>query len=128
MEYGNLIKQEARTTFPHADILEEKLERNDYYVKLTEVGWAIFNTKVQQGVGNIIALIWMGAKVFLDSNTSTYIDFTAWGIHVYNIHDQLNGHELSIKLSFEQIENNRKKILEKFNEQTINEGWKEFLY
>jgi hypothetical protein len=125
--YGNIIKKEARSMFKNVEILETKMERTAYYEKLTEAGWAVFNTRVQQGVGNIIALIWMGVKVFLDNNTSTYKDFTSWGIHVYSIQEHLNEFELSNKLSFEQVENNRKKILEKFNEETINEGWKFFL-
>lgn len=127
-EYGSIIKKEAINKFINVEILENKLERDMYYEKLTEVGYAIFNAKVQQAVGNIIALIWMGAKVFLDNNTSTYKDFLAWGINVYNIQDQLNEYELTNKLSLKQIENNRKKILEKFNEETVSKGWREFLY
>ena len=65
---------------------------------------------------------------FLDKNTSTYKDFSTWGINIYMTQDHLNEYELSNKLSFEQIENNRKKIMEKFNEETINESWNEFLY
>ena len=107
-EYGNLIKEEARKKFTNVEVLENKIERDAYYQKLTEVGWAIFNTKVQQGVGNIMGLIWKGAKVFLDKNTSTYKDFSSWGIHIFSIQDNLDKYELSNKLSFEQIENNRR--------------------
>lgn len=63
--YGKIIKMAALEKFKFAEILENKLERDAYYKKLTEVGWAILNTKVQQGVGNIIALIWMEQKFFL---------------------------------------------------------------
>ena len=127
-EYGNIIKEEAQKKFTNVEVLEKQLERNIYYKKLAEVGWAIVNAKIQQAVGNIIALIWMGSKVFLDKNTSTFKDFSAWGIHIYSIQDHLNEYELSNKLSFDQIENNRKKIFEKFNEEVINKGWNEFLY
>ena len=126
--YGDLIKKEARERFDNVEVLENKLERNAYYQKLTEVGWAIFNSKVQQGVGNIMGLIWMGAKVFLDKDTSTYKDLSAWGIHIFSIQNDLNKYELSNRLSFEQIENNRKKILEKFNGEMISLAWKELLY
>jgi hypothetical protein len=127
-EYGNIIKREAQKKFTNVEILEKDVERNMYYKKLTEVGWAIFNTNFQQGVGNITALIWMGSKVFLDKNTSTYKDFSAWGIYVFNVQDHLNEYELSNKLSLDQIENNRKIISEKFNEEAVNNSWSEVLY
>lgn len=127
-EYGNIIKKEALKKFTNVEILEKDVDSNIYYKKLTEVGWTIFNAKFQQGVGNITALIWMGSKVFLDKNTSTYKDFSAWGIYLFNVQDHLNEYELSNKLSLEQIENNRKIIFEKFNEEAINKDWHEFLY
>jgi dTDP-N-acetylfucosamine:lipid II N-acetylfucosaminyltransferase len=127
-QYGNLIKTEAQKKFINVDVLEEPLERDKYYEKLTEVGWAIINVKVQQAVGNIIALIWMGCKVFLDKSTSTYKDFLTSGIIVYSIQDNLNEFELASRLNPDQMENNRKKILEEFNEETINKQWNEFLY
>ena len=127
-EYAGIIKREAQQRFINVEILEKKIERDSYYKKLTEVGWVIINAKVQQAVGNIIALIWMGAKLFLDKNVSTYKDFSSWGIDVFTIQDDLNEYELSNKLSFEQREKNRKKILEKFNEETVIKAWNEFLY
>lgn len=127
-EYANIIENEAASRFSNVEVLEKKLDRPDYYEKLTEVGWAIINAKVQQAVGNIIALVWMGCKVFLDKNTSTYKDFSAWGINIYTIQDHLNEDELSNKLSFEQMEINREKILGKFNEEVVNRSWREFLH
>jgi len=127
-KYGEIIKLKAQKMFINAEVLEEKLDADKYYQKLTEVGWAIINVKVQQAVGNIIALIWMGSKVFLDKSTSTYKDFLSSGIDIFNIQDHLNEYELANKLSPEQIKNNRKQILEKFNEETVSKGWNEFLY
>ena len=127
-EYGSIIKQEAQKKFKDLEVLEEKLERTAYYQKLTEVGWAIINVKVQQGFGNIMALIWMGAKVFLDKNSNIYKDFCAWGIKVFNIQDDLNKAELSNRLNFEQVENNRKIILGKLNDDKVDEYWDQILY
>ena len=126
-DYGNIIKQEARKKFIHPDIQEKKLESTEYYKKLTEVGWAIFNMKVQQALGNILALIWMGAKVFLDKNTSTYKDFTTWGIVLFTVQHDLNAHELTHKLSESEVKNNKLKILERFNEEKVSGYWKAIL-
>lgn len=126
-KYGDLIETETLKKFPKADIQRNKLDKDLYYKKLTEVAWSIINVKVQQGLGNITALIWMGVKVFLDENSSTFIDFTNWGILVFSIQRDLNKMELSQKLTAAQIENNKKIILEKCNEETVREYWNSVL-
>lgn len=127
MVYGDLIKETARFYLKDLEILENRLDKPAYYQKLQEVGWAIINVKVQQGVGNIIGLVWMGAKVFLDKNSSIYIDFSKWGIFIFNIQDDLNKQELETKLTQEQVEKNRKIMLEKFGEETVSAYWKKIL-
>ena len=125
--YADLIKEAAIGDFKEVEILEDKLDKADYYKKLCEVGYAVINVKVQQGVGNVMGLIWMGSKVFLDKHSSIYIDFVNWGIHVFNIQDDLNKNELKSKLTTEQINTNRRIMLENFGEERVYEGWKNIL-
>lgn len=127
MEYGNLIKKAANSYFKNVEILENKIDRSEYYRKLCEVGWAVINVKVQQGVGNIIGLIWIGAKIFLDKKSSVYIDLFNWGIKIFNIQDHLNKDELESKLSKVEIENNKRIILDNFGEQKVSAYWKKIL-
>ena len=126
-EYANLIRSEALKKFADAEILTKKLEKPDYYDKLTEVGWAIINVKVQQALGNIVALLWMGVKLFLDEESSTYKDFKNWGIHVFSVQHDLNSIELTEKLSPEEISNNKKIIFEKCNEEAVKGYWEPIL-
>jgi hypothetical protein len=126
--YGNLIKEFAQRKFNKVEIQQQKVDAIHYYKKLTEIGWAIINVKVQQGLGNIMALIWLGAKVFLDENTSTYKDFLSWGIIVYSIQNDLNKYQLSNKLNHLQIQNNRNKIFERFKENEVSHYWESILY
>ncbi|MDP4285619.1 MAG: TDP-N-acetylfucosamine:lipid II N-acetylfucosaminyltransferase [Bacteroidota bacterium] len=126
-DYGDLIEAEARKMFPNADIQRKKLDKTLYYKKLTEVGWSIINVRVQQGLGNIIALIWMGVKVFLDEDSSTFKDFTEWGIVVFSVQHNLNINELSNRLTDSQIKNNKKIIQEKCNEETVKKYWSNIL-
>ena len=125
--YGNLIEKKAKRLFPNSEIQREKLDSFLYHKKLTEVGWCIINVKVQQGLGNIIALIWMGAKVFLDEDSSTYKDFSEWGIIIFSIQRHLNLRELSNKLTESEIENNKSKIFEKCNEKLVKQYWDKIL-
>ena len=126
-KYGNLIEAEARRRFENVDCQRTKLEKILYYKKLTEVGWAIINVKVQKGLGNIIALIWMGVKVFLDEESGTFKDFIDWGIIIFSVQRDLNKTELSKKLTYAQIENNKKIIFQKCNEQMVKEYWDNIL-
>jgi len=121
--YGNLIEKKARQQFKLLDIQRKKLETVAYYKKLTEVGWSIFNIKVQQGLGNIIALIWMGVKVFLDEESSTYKDFSHWGIIIFTIQHDLTLWQLTNKLNNKEIENNKAIILKKCNTESVNLYW-----
>ena len=125
--YGNIIEKEALKRFSNIDVQRNKLDKELYYKKLTEVGWLIINVKVQQALGNITALIWMGVKVFLDEDTSTYKDFTDWGIIVFSVQQDLNINELSNKLSSNEVEHNKRLILQKCNEKTVSSYWNEIL-
>lgn len=127
MQYGDIIKKIAKNSFSDIEFLETKLEKVEYYKKLCEVGWAVINVKVQQAVGNIIGLIWMGAKVFLDKHSSVYIDFVNWGICVFNIQDDMNSTQLETKLTDVQVENNKRIILDRFGDEASNKYWKKIL-
>lgn len=125
--YGDIIQAEAIKRFPHAEILRNELEKSLYYQKLTEVGWAIINVKVQQALGNITALIWMGVKVFLDEESSTFKDFKDWGIAVFSIQNDLNLEELTQKLTTAEVSENRRIIFEKCNENAVKKYWEPIL-
>jgi dTDP-N-acetylfucosamine:lipid II N-acetylfucosaminyltransferase len=122
-KYGDLIEAEARKKFVNADIQRDKLDKTLYYQKLTEVGWAILNAKVMKGLGNLIGLIWMGVKVFLDEDSSTFKDFSSWGIAVFSVQHDLNIHELSNKLTDSQVATNKRIIQEKCGEETVKKNW-----
>ena len=127
MMYAGIIKRYATEKFRNLEVLQDKIEPAAYYQKLTEIGWAIINVKVQQGLGNIIALIWMGVKLFLDKNTSTYKDFKDWGIIIFSIQDNLIEEELTSKLSETEKNNNRARILQRFSEDLVNDYWKKIV-
>jgi dTDP-N-acetylfucosamine:lipid II N-acetylfucosaminyltransferase len=126
-KYAAVIKREASRVFKNISIQEEKLDSVIYYKRLTKVSWAIINSKVQQGLGNILALIWMGTKVFLDEKTSTYKDLKKWGIHVYTVQHDLTKEQLTQKLAQKETEDNRSIILEKVNEHQVNKYWEPIL-
>jgi dTDP-N-acetylfucosamine:lipid II N-acetylfucosaminyltransferase len=125
--YRDAIKKEAFSLFQNVSVQEEKLDSTAYHQRLANVGWAIINSKVQQGLGNILALLCIGAKLFLDENTSTYKDFKQWGISVYTVQHDLTKEQLSQKLTVLEMENNRDIILKRFNEEKVSSYWEPLL-
>ena len=78
-----------------------------YNTILESVGVAILNNKRQQAVGNTIALLWFGAKVFLSHKNPFYHYLKRKGVLVYCYETELNQKSISQFLSLEQMEHNR---------------------
>src|SRR5690606_8564482 len=62
-------------------------EYNEY---LRLCGIVIMNNYRQQAVGNILTMIWMGAKVFLNEETSLYKYLKRIGVFVFSISTDLD--------------------------------------
>lgn len=86
-----------------------------YNTILESVGVAILNNKRQQAVGNTIALLWFGAKVFLSHKNPFYHYLKRIGVLVYCYETELNEKSISQFLSLEQMEHNRKLLYQELN-------------
>ena len=93
----------------------------DYNTILESVGVAILNNKRQQAVGNTIALLWFGAKVFLSHKNPFYHYLKRIGVLVYCYETDLNEKSISQFLSLEQIEHNRKLLFQELNKNHLAE-------
>lgn len=81
----------------------------DYNKMLSNCNIAIFNSYRQQAIGNIVALLWMGAKVYLDERNTFYQYLKRKKVIVFSINKDLNSQNkdaLCPLKSFE-IEENR---------------------
>ena len=65
--------------------LKEYLNTTEYASILGEVDIALMNHNRQQGLGNILALLYLEKKVFLKSNISSYYFFQRKNLIVYDI-------------------------------------------
>jgi dTDP-N-acetylfucosamine:lipid II N-acetylfucosaminyltransferase len=86
-------------------------EYNEY---LEQCGIVIMNHYRQQALGNVLTMLWLGSKVFLDERNSIFHYLTRIGIIVFSIQKYLtrNNSEVFNMLSKEEQEINRK-ILQK---------------
>jgi len=62
----------------------------DYNTELEQCGIVIMNHFRQQAVGNVMTMLWMGAKVYLDERNSLFHYLTRIGVKICSIDKDLN--------------------------------------
>jgi dTDP-N-acetylfucosamine:lipid II N-acetylfucosaminyltransferase len=97
----------------------------EYNTILESVGVAILNNKRQQAVGNTIALLWFGAKVFLSHKNPFYHYLKRTGVLVYCYEMELTEKSISQFLSLEQMEHNRIVLFQELNQAHLADLLKE---
>lgn len=65
--------------------ITEYLSLEDYTKILNQVDVCIMNHNRQQGFGNILALLYLGKKVYLKKNTTSYETLKSFGLEVYSL-------------------------------------------
>ena len=82
---------------------------------LSRCGVAILNCRRQQAVGNTIALIWFGSKVFLSDKNPFFHYLRRIGVKLFSYEDDFDQAACNILLTAEEIANNRKALLAHLN-------------
>lgn len=95
--------------------LEDFMSLESYNKLLNHVKIAILNNRRQQAVGNIIALLYFGAKVFLSEENTFYRFLKSKKILVFNYEKELNNNTIQKGLTLEEIEYNRMELFTLFN-------------
>lgn len=111
-------------------IENEFKKMEDYFCEISKAKFFILNSKRQQGVGNIIAHLFFGTKIYLNDENILLDYFKKTGFKIFSVNDfyrdlrdnkicelDINEKKINKKVVFEQfsLENNRKtlfKILE----------------
>lgn len=120
LSYGNKIYKsklkkniEAKKLKYDFIYLEDFLTFDEYMSKIMNCDIGIMPHKRQQGLGNIIGLLYCGAKVFLDRDNPLYAYFLSNGVKVFTI-DEINEISVSLKLAEEEII---------FNKEFVEKRW-----
>lgn len=112
-EYADLISARGYEFFQtNFNPLRTFLSLQDYNKLVQSCGIVIMNHYRQQAVGNIIASLWFGAKVFLDERNTFYQYLKRIGIHVYSINNDLNKQE-ALDVLLQEYQNENRLILSK---------------
>ncbi|MGB3149325.1 MAG: TDP-N-acetylfucosamine:lipid II N-acetylfucosaminyltransferase [Maribacter sp.] len=121
-EYSNEVIKAGKNKFgdsfrPLVDFMSLK----EYNNILKTCSIAILNSYRQQAIGNIITLLWMGAKVYLDERNTFYQYLKRKELHVFSVNKDLNERNpLALKpLSKIETEDNRKILMEELSSEVL---------
>jgi len=121
MKYAQEIIEIGRNMFGDKFIpLREHMPYEDYLKFLSNIDIAIFAHNRQQALGNIIALLGMGKKVFLKSSTTHWKLFQKLDVKVFDL-------EGGIDLTFitkETAKTNSEKMAKYFSIENLVKQWK----
>lgn len=94
--------------------LLEFMDAHKYYKLLSEVDIVIMNHIRQQGVGNSVASIYLGKKIYLNKKSNVYNFYLSKDIYVYDI-DTMNDKTI-FEVNKDILEKNIKNIQRVFND------------
>lgn len=115
----DIIKEGEKVLGEAFKPLRQFMPLHEYNEILETVGVAIFYNKRQQAVGNTIALLWMGAKVFLSEHNPFYSYLKRIGIIVFSFEREFNFETAKQFLSLAQIKHNRKILFQELNQKHL---------
>jgi dTDP-N-acetylfucosamine:lipid II N-acetylfucosaminyltransferase len=113
LSYGDNNYRDKILSYGNSKIPDHFLPLTDFY-SLEEYNKIIqtcnvfiMNSYRQQGIGNIFAMLWMGAKVYLDERNTCYQYLKRINCSVYSIDKDFNPHNKDIFTALNSYEVNR---------------------
>jgi hypothetical protein len=95
------------------------LPYEDYLNIIYNIDIALFAHNRQEGMGNLIQLLGLGKKVYLNPETSQWNLFQNLGIKVYDIN-----RDIDLNIDSEELENNKKIVKEYFSPENLKKQLK----
>lgn len=132
LSYGNesyikVILEEGKLAFGEQfQPLTSFMPLNEYNQIIQKCGVALLCNYRQQAVGNAIALLWFGSKVFLSIKNPFYHYLKRIGVKVFSYETDLKDEKSLEVLSGEVINGNRKALLNHLNTDLLQAELKDF--
>lgn len=113
-EYANRIKHLGYDLFKKNFVpLIDFMAIDDYVQTIKKCGFVIMNHKRQQAVGNIVIMLYFGARIFLREENPTYAFLKEIGVVMSSVQELENDPSLiDIPLSSEEKKTNRRLVVE----------------
>jgi hypothetical protein len=125
--YGKYISKSGQHIFGDDFVpLMDFMPIDKYNQIISNCSIAIMNHLRQQAVGNIIAMMYFGAKVFLNKDNPVYWFFKKNGAIVFTM-EELSIESISVSLSMEEVETNRNIIKQYWSRNIMMEKTKRLI-
>lgn len=109
--YAEEICETGKGMFPNNfSPIRDFMPLEEYNKILSTCSVVVMNHYRQQAVGNIVAMLWMGAKVYLNEENTFYQFLRRIGVHIYSIEKEFTPQNpfVFIGLNKDQIAANKK--------------------
>jgi hypothetical protein len=111
--YIEMISKKGKSIFGEKfHPLSHFLNADDYAGLLHKIDIVIMNHQRQQGLGNILSLLYLGKKVYLRADTTSYIFLKRNNCQVFDVNEIMNS-DFSLFSSFTDINKNNRHYAEK---------------
>ncbi|SDU08267.1 TDP-N-acetylfucosamine:lipid II N-acetylfucosaminyltransferase [Halopseudomonas salegens] len=95
LEYSKLISTLGKDYFgENCESLNTFMPIEDYVKTIRKCGYVIMNHKRQQAVGNIVIMLYLGARVFVRTENPVFRFFNSLGIQLSTMEELENNHDL----------------------------------
>lgn len=129
-KYADYVEEIGVRAFGNDFIpLRKFLSLNEYIQQIKTCGIVIMNHYRQQALGNVLTMIYMGARVFLNESNTIFQFLTRIGVTVFSVEKDLNtdNREALVNLPGHYIEKNRILLRNFMSEENIIQNLKEGL-
>lgn len=127
LSYGNTKLKDAIIKYANNKLpnnfkaLVDFINPAEYHKLLVSCGFVIMNHKRQQGVGNIVIAMYLGAKIFLNKQNPVYDYFKRLGAYVFLIDEIIEKKEKAfVPLTQEQININREILVQTRSKKVVD--------
>lgn len=126
--YAEKVKEHFLNSYPGESIfIEDFINFDDYMKLISSCSYVIMAHKRQQALGNIISLVYLGAKLFLDEENPLYDFFISKGLTIYRLCD-LKSIEWNRELTDIQIKNNRDCLNDNWSRECIDKKTEDLIW
>lgn len=109
--YARLVKEYIRSKpvlSAQCKVLDTFVPLDEYNAIINNCGFVIMNHVRQQALGNIVAMMYRGAKIFLREESILYKHFKEKNAYIYSVQElELDKRLLNTHLTIQQINHNR---------------------
>lgn len=127
LNYRNKVEQDGLEKLGNGfTSLKDFISKQEYIQILLSCSVGIFYHYRQQAMGNIIPMLWLGARIYLSEKNPVYAYLKRLGLHVYILDKDFDQYQYT-PLEEQLAKHNRSVLLSEFNEERVKVDFKKLV-